>query len=95
LHCQGFVPVHDRGRVLADAAVVIAQLAGEEFLVGLGRQRNDPAGQLLAPVPGLCSTTACGLARRFTEQQWRAVEARGAAITAGMLAGCRRRGRRR
>jgi Transposase DDE domain group 1 len=34
---------------------------------------NAP-GQLLAPVPGLASTTAAGLARRFTDGQWRAVE---------------------
>ncbi len=51
-----------------------AQLAGEDFLVGLDRQRADVAGQVLAPVAGLSSTTAAGLARRFTEGQWRAVE---------------------
>ena len=51
-----------------------AQLAGEDFLVGLDRQRADAAGQVLAPVPGLASTTAAGLARRFTDGQWRAVE---------------------
>jgi hypothetical protein len=32
------------------------------------------AGQALAPVPGLCSTTAAGLARRFTAGQWHALE---------------------
>jgi hypothetical protein len=32
------------------------------------------AGQVLAPVAGLSSMTAAGLARRFTERQWRAVE---------------------
>ena len=42
-----------------------AQLAGEDFLVGLDRYRADVAGQVLAAVPGLCSTTAAGLARRF------------------------------
>jgi hypothetical protein len=51
-----------------------AQLAGEEFLVGLDRQRADAAGQLLAPVAGLASTTAAGLARRINQGQWRAVE---------------------
>jgi hypothetical protein len=30
-----------------------AQLAGEDFLVGLDRQRADTAGQRLAPVPGV------------------------------------------
>jgi len=51
-----------------------AQLAGEDFLVGLDRFRADTAGQVLAAVAGLCSTTAAGLARRFTQGQWRAVE---------------------
>jgi hypothetical protein len=51
-----------------------AQLAREEFLVGLDRQRADGAGQLLAPVAGLASTTAAGLARRLGAGQWHAVE---------------------
>ena len=63
-----------------------AQLAGEEFLVGLDRQRDDVAGQQLAPVPGLCSTTAAGLARRFTDGQWHAVETGIGDIHAAMLA---------
>src|SRR5260370_2236038 len=41
-----------------------AQLAGEDFLTGLDRQRADAAGQLITPVPGLASTTAAGPARR-------------------------------
>lgn len=36
--------------------------------------RADLAGQVLAPVVGLSSTTAAGLARWFTDAQWRAVE---------------------
>jgi hypothetical protein len=51
-----------------------AQLAGEDFLVGLDRQRADNAGQVLTPVPELASTTAAGLAKRLSEGQWRAVE---------------------
>ena len=51
-----------------------AQLAGEDFLVGLDRQRADCVGQELAPVPGLAATTAAGLANRFSEGQWAAVE---------------------
>jgi DDE family transposase len=47
---------------------------GEDFLVGLDRQRADAAGQVLAAVPGLSSTTAAGLARKFTDGQWHAVE---------------------
>jgi hypothetical protein len=68
LRCRGFTG----GQLLVGMAA--AQLAGEDFLVGLDRQRDDTAGQQLAPVPGLSSTTAAGLARRFTDRQWQAVE---------------------
>jgi hypothetical protein len=69
-------PIKTRGFTGGQLLVGLAcaQLAGEDFLVGLDRYRADTAGQLLAAVPGLCSTTAAGLARRFTEGQWRAVE---------------------
>src|SRR6476469_2404863 len=63
---------HTGGQLLVGMAA--AQLAGEDFLVGLDRQRADTTGQQLTPVPGLCATTAAGLARRFTEGQWAAVE---------------------
>ena len=65
--------------------IAAAQLAGEDFLVGLDRQRADAAGQQITPVPGLASTTAAGLARRFTPKQWQAVEAGLAAVTRRML----------
>ena len=55
------------------AGIAASQLAGEDFLTGLDRQRADAAGQQLTPVPGLSSTTAAGLARRITPGQWRAV----------------------
>jgi len=48
------------------AGIAAAQLAGEDFLTGLDRQRADAAGQQIAPVPGLASTTAAGLARLIT-----------------------------
>ena len=67
------------------AGIAAAQLAGEDFLVGLDRQRADAAGQQIAPVPGLASTTAAGLARRITPAQWRAVEAGLAQVTGRML----------
>ena len=63
-----------------------AQLAGEDFLTGLDRQRADAAGQQITPVPGLASTTAAGLARRVSPAQWRAVETGLAAVTGRMLA---------
>jgi len=74
---------HGAGRLLVGIAA--AQLAGEDFLVGLDRQRADAAGQALWPVPGLCSSTASGLARRMTGGQWAAVEAGVATSTARML----------
>ena len=54
--------------------IAAAQLCGEDFLVGQDRHRADTPGQALTPVPGLASTTAAGLARRFIEGQWAAVE---------------------
>ena len=65
--------------------IAAAQLAGEDFLTGLDRQRADAAGQQLTPVPGLASTTAAGLARRFTPARWQAVEQGVAAVTSRML----------
>ena len=67
------------------AGIAAAQLAGEDFLTGLDRQRADVAGQQIAPVPGLASTTAAGLARRITPAQWKAVERGLAAVTGRML----------
>jgi hypothetical protein len=78
--CRGFTG----GELLVGMAA--AQLAGEDFLVGLDRQRDDGAGQQLVPVPGLSSTTAAGLARRFTDGQWQAVETGIGDIHAAMLA---------
>jgi len=65
-----------RGHTAAELLVGIAaaQLAGEDFLVGLDRQRADTAGQQLCPVPDLAATTAVGLARRLSAGQWAAVE---------------------
>src|SRR5271157_6575431 len=71
------------GQVLAGMAA--AQLAGEDFLVGLDRVRADAAGQQLVPVPGLAASTAAGIARRFTGEHWRGVEAGLAAATARMV----------
>jgi len=71
------------GQVLAGMAA--AQLAGEDFLVGLDRLRADAAGQHLVPVPGLASSTATGIVRRFTGAHWRGAEAGLAAATARMV----------
>src|SRR2546423_13649284 len=84
----GSIKARDRGCTGGQLLVgmAAAQLAGEDFLVGLDRQRADVAGQALAPVPGLSSTTAAGLARRFTDGQWRAVETGIGDIQTAMLA---------
>ena len=67
------------------AGIAAAQLAGEDFLTGLDRQRADAAGQQITPVPGLASTTAAGLARRITPARWQAVEHGLAVVTSRML----------
>ena len=83
----GPVKQRDRGYSAGQllTGIAAAQLAGEDFLAGLDRQRADAAGQQLTPVPGLSSTTAAGLARRITGEQWKAVEAGLAAVTQRML----------
>jgi hypothetical protein len=83
----GPIKQRDRGFGAGEllCGIAAAQLAGEDFLTGLDRQRADAAGQLIAPVPGLASTTAAGLARRITPAQWEAVERGLAAVTGRML----------
>jgi hypothetical protein len=83
----GPIKQRDRGFGAGEmlAGIAAAQLAGEDFLTGLDRQRADAAGQQVTPVPGLASTTAAGLARRVTPAQWQAVEHGVAAVTARML----------
>ena len=84
----GPIKQRDRGFGAGEllAGLASAQLAGEDFLAGLDRQRADAAGQQITPVPGLSSTTAAGLARRVTAAQWSAVERGLAAVTGRMLA---------
>jgi hypothetical protein len=83
----GPVKQRDRGFGAGEllTGIASAQLAGEDFLVGLDRQRADAAGQQITPVPGLSSTTAAGLARRITGEQWRSVETGLAVVTQRML----------
>ena len=83
----GPIKQRDRGFSAGQLLVGImaAQLAGEDFLVGLDRQRQDAAGQVLTPVPGLASTTAAGLARRISTEQWAAVEQGVAGATGAMM----------
>ena len=83
----GPIKQRDRGFGAGEllTGIAAAQLAGEDFLAGLDRQRGDAAGQLITPVPGLASTIAAGLARRVTPAQWTAVERGLAAVTGRML----------
>jgi Transposase DDE domain group 1 len=83
----GPIKQRDRGFGAGEllAGIAAAQLAGEDFLTGLDRQRADTAGQQITPVRGLASTTAAGLARRITAAQWQAVEHGVAAVTRRML----------
>jgi hypothetical protein len=84
----GAIKTRDRGlsggQLLVGMAT--AQLAGEDFLVGLDRQRADAAGQVLAPVLGLSSTTPAGLARKFADGQWHAMETGIGEVDNAMLA---------
>jgi hypothetical protein len=84
----GPIKQRDRGFGAGEllTGIAAAQLAGEDFLTGLDRQRADAAGQQITPVPGLASTTAAGLARRVTPAQWQEVESGLAVITGRMLA---------
>ncbi|MDJ0358591.1 IS1380 family transposase [Paenarthrobacter sp. PH39-S1] len=74
----GIGPVKERARGLSGGELVVsmasAQLAGEDFLVGLDRRRADAAGQELEPVPTPASTTAAGIAKRFGEDQLHGIE---------------------
>ena len=94
----GPVKQRDRGFGAGEllTGIAAAQLAGEDFLTGLDRQRADAAGQQITPVPGLASTTAAGLARRITPG---AVDSSGARPGGGDRADagrcCPRSGRRR
>jgi hypothetical protein len=83
----GPVKQRDRGFGAGEllTGIAAAQLAGKDFLTGLDRQRADAAGQQITPVPGLASTTAAGLGRRLTPEQWQAVESGLAAVTSRML----------
>ena len=82
-------PIKQRDRGLGAGellcGIAAAQLAGEDFLTGLDRQRADVAGQQITPVPGLASTTTAGLARRITPAQWDAVGHGLAVVTSRML----------
>lgn len=73
----GTVKERARGLEAAELLVALAscQLTGGDFLVSLDRRRADRAGQRLEPVPTPPSTTAAGIAKRFTTEHVRGIEA--------------------
>jgi len=85
-HLPGFKQ-RDRGLSAGQTLTAIAscQLAGGDHLVSLDRRRADTAGQELEPVPTPASTTAPGLAKRFTEEMFTGIEAAVAAVNARAL----------
>lgn len=64
----GPIKVRDRGLSGGGLLVALAQaqMCGQDFLVGLDRRRADAAGESLSVVATPASTTAAGLAARFT-----------------------------
>ena len=82
----GAIKQRNRGHTAGEflVGVASAQMAGEDYLVGLDRRRGDVAGSSLTPVPVVPSTTAATLARRFTADRWHAVET-GLATMAGRV----------
>lgn len=83
-------PIKQRARGLSGGEFLVglacAQLAGEDYLVGLDRRRADKAGAVLAPVATAPSTTAATLAKRFDTAAWRSVEAAVGQISGQVLA---------
>lgn len=86
----GIGPVKQRDRGATGGQLVMAmasaQLAGQDHLVGLDRRRADTAGQQLEPVPTPASTTAAGIARRFTPSRLRGIETGVGQVNTGMVA---------
>ena len=71
-------PIKERARGVSAGGLLLsmacAQLAGEDFLVGMDRRRADAAGQSLEPVPAPASTTTGQLAKRFTPTHLAGIE---------------------
>jgi hypothetical protein len=85
----GSVKQRDRGMTGAELVVSLAscQLAGGDHLVSLDRLRADTAGQSLVSVPTPASTTAAGLAGRFTSGHVAGIEAGLAVLHQRVLTG--------
>jgi hypothetical protein len=75
----GIGPLKQRDRGLTGGELLLSlascQMAGGDHLVSLDRLRADTAGQELVSTPTPASTTAGGVARRFTTEQLTGIEA--------------------
>lgn len=73
----GSVKTRNRGHGAGELLVAMAscQLAGGDHLVSLDRRRADTAGQRLEPVPTPATSTAYGIAKRFTTEHVAGIEA--------------------
>lgn len=83
-------PVKQRDRGITGGELLVslasAHLAGGDHLVSLDRLRADTAGQELMATPTPPSTTAAGVARRFTPEQIMGIEAGIAVLCRRVLA---------
>ena len=86
----GIGPLKQRARGITGPELLVslasAQLTGGDHLVSLDRLRADIAGQELVWVPTPASTTAAGVARRFTPQHLAGIEAGIAVLNQRVLA---------
>lgn len=82
-------PIKQRARGLSAGEFLVgvasAQMAGEDYLIGLDRRRADSAGAVLSPVPVAPSTTAATLARRFDTERWHRLESALAQVAGRVL----------
>ena len=84
----GAVKSRDRGLTGGQVLLALAscQLAGGDHLVSLDRRRADTAGQELEPVRTPASTTAAGIAKRFTPEHLAGIEAAVGQVNTRLLA---------
>jgi len=96
---RGIGAIKQRARGLGAGELLVglaqSQLLGGDALVALDRQRADVAAAELSAVPGIASTTAGSLARRFGAEHLAGIEAAAADLASrafGLLPASRRAG---
>jgi hypothetical protein len=87
----GIGPLKQRNRGISGAELLVSMacchVTGGDHLVSLDRLRADTAGQELVSVPTPASTTAAGVAARFTPQHLAGIETGLAVLHQRVLAG--------